>query len=163
MDKKPTGKLSVVVTLFLAFLCVAATFGLQIETKRILCEYAVASVGMEQNEATAATAQPTADEAATAVSEPVFTQITETVTEKVTVAKQVQTTAPISPPTTAEKNTELSPVLVVNTNTKKIHSPNCTYVQRMKSENRAEIEREDLPAYLQDGYTLCGVCKGYAQ
>lgn len=65
--------------------------------------------------------------------------------------------------TTTEKSTQLSEVLVVNTNSKKIHSPDCSYVRNMKEENRAEISSAQLEEYLANGYSMCAHCEGYLQ
>ena len=65
--------------------------------------------------------------------------------------------------TTTEKSTQLSEVLVVNTNSKKIHSPDCSYVRNMKEENRAEISSAQLEEYLANGYSMCAHCEGYVQ
>lgn len=65
--------------------------------------------------------------------------------------------------TTTEKSTRLADTLVVNTNSKKIHSPDCAYVRNMNPENRAEIPAEELSAYLSDGYAMCAHCEGYVQ
>ncbi|MGN0571216.1 MAG: hypothetical protein ACI4K9_03435 [Candidatus Fimenecus sp.] len=173
MEYKPNRKLPVVVTLFLSCLFLVASFGLQLQTKNVLTELAAVSVTVRQSEQTAViTVQTTQTPQTTAVpsvleTEPVVTQMqnTESATVKATAAKQVNTTKAMQETTlvTTEKNTEISQILIVNTNTKKIHSPDCSYAQNIKEENRAEISRDELPAYEQNGYTLCGHCKGCAK
>ncbi len=76
------------------------------------------------------------------------------VTEKTTVK-------PTEKPT--EKSTEIDSVLIVNKNSKKIHSSSCSYVLRMKDENKAVISSDELAQYLENGYTMCGVCHGYKE
>lgn len=137
------------------------------QTKNALQALAAASVTAQQTAQTAtpagqATAVPSISE-----TEAVLAQIqnTEPVSEKIAAAKQANTTksAKENTPTPSEKHTEISPILLVNTNTKKIHSPDCAYAQNIKEENRAQISREELSAYEQNGYTLCGHCKGCAK
>lgn len=167
MDENAQRKRSVVVALFLSCLCLLASFGLQIQTNHTLQALAAASVTAQQTAQTAtpagqATAVPSISE-----TEAVLAQIqnTETVSEKIAAAKQANTTksAKETTPTPSDKHTEISPILLVNTNTKKIHSPDCAYAQNIKEENRAQISREELSAYEQNGYTLCGHCKGCAK
>lgn len=167
MDENAQRKRSVVVALFLSCLCLLASFGLQIQTNHTLQALAAASVTAQQTVQTAtpagqATAVPSISE-----TEAVFAQIqnTEPVSEKIAAAKQANTTksAKETTPTPSDKHTEISPILLVNTNTKKIHSPDCAYAQKIKEENRAQISREELSAYEQNGYTLCGHCKGCAK
>lgn len=49
---------------------------------------------------------------------------------------------------------------VLNTNSKKIHRPDCRYAESLKPENRGEATEADLPGLLADGYTYCSVCCG---
>lgn len=163
MDENAQRKRSVVVALFLSCLCLIASFGLQIQTKNTLQSLAAASVTAQQTGQT----NPTAVQTSALETEAVLAQIqnTEPVSERVAVANQANTTKAIKEPTptATEKQTEVSPILLVNTNTKKIHSPDCAYAQNIKAENRVQISREELSAYEQNGYTLCGHCKGCAK
>jgi len=47
---------------------------------------------------------------------------------------------------------------VLNTNSKKIHSPNCRYAVSMNAENKDEVENVSLEELLGQGYTICSVC-----
>lgn len=73
--------------------------------------------------------------------------------------------------TTTEKNTESTAQqqnnskkynFVINVNSKKIHYSDCTFVNRMKEENRKAIQLSDdeLNEYINNGYTLCSTCGG---
>ena len=46
----------------------------------------------------------------------------------------------------------------VNVNTKKIHSPSCSYAMRTPSENKKEISASELSSYLDNGYSVCSKC-----
>ena len=77
--------------------------------------------------------------------------VTEQATEKTTVKPKTETTV---------ASTELDSTLVVNTNSKKIHSSTCSYAGNMKEENKAVISSDELQAYLDEGYAMCSRCKG---
>ena len=51
---------------------------------------------------------------------------------------------------------------VINVNSNKIHYSSCTFVGRMKEENKKEIElsKNELNNYLNNGYTFCSTCGG---
>lgn len=49
---------------------------------------------------------------------------------------------------------------VLNTNSKKIHSPDCRYAVSMKEENKETVENADLNDLLAQGYEVCSVCGG---
>ncbi len=49
-------------------------------------------------------------------------------------------------------------VYVLNTSSKKIHSPACRYAQSMNSENKQIVENTSLEALISQGYTVCAVC-----
>lgn len=80
--------------------------------------------------------------------------------EPLTVRKAPTTAAPAN--TTETRAETLSETLVVNTSSKKIHSPDCAYVRNMDAKNRREISASALSEYLADGYELCAHCEGYA-
>lgn len=46
----------------------------------------------------------------------------------------------------------------VNVNTKKIHSPSCSYAMRTSSANKKEISASELSSYLDNGYSVCSKC-----
>lgn len=77
-----------------------------------------------------------------------------TVTEKKTAKPTAKQT---------EKTTEIDTVLIINKNSKKIHSSTCSYVSKMKDENKIVISSDELSNYLESGYTLCSVCHGYKE
>ena len=78
--------------------------------------------------------------------ESVITTVTE-ITEPVT----YETTAEIS------ESVETEADYILNTSTKKFHSPDCRYVSSIKDENKEEYvgNRDDLIA---QGYSPCGTC-----
>ena len=51
---------------------------------------------------------------------------------------------------------------VINVNSNKIHYSSCTFVGRMKEENKEEIQltKDELNNYLNNGYTFCSTCGG---
>ncbi len=51
---------------------------------------------------------------------------------------------------------------VLNISSKKIHLPDCSFVDRTKEENKKTVELTDqeLQQYLDDGYTFCKTCGG---
>ncbi len=61
-----------------------------------------------------------------------------------------------TPPSSESEKTEQRYVL--NTNTKKIHLPDCRHVPTIKEHNRSE-HTGALDALLKEGYTACGTCK----
>lgn len=84
----------------------------------------------------------------------------EETTEAATVASTPDTTA-------ALQSIETSPALqitgktyVLNTSSKKIHSPDCRYATSMKEENKKVVENADLDDLLSEGYEVCSVCGG---
>lgn len=47
---------------------------------------------------------------------------------------------------------------ILNTSSKKIHKPTCTYATTMKEENKAEYNGY-IQELINQGYTTCGTCK----
>lgn len=47
---------------------------------------------------------------------------------------------------------------VLNTNSKKIHSPSCRYAQSMKEENKQTVTDISLEELQAQGYEICSVC-----
>lgn len=79
-------------------------------------------------------------------------------------ARSAETTKKATVNTTADTTvtvTEIDTVLVVNKNSKKIHSSTCSYAKNMKEENKAVISSDELQDYLDKGYTVCTRCKCY--
>lgn len=83
----------------------------------------------------------------------------ETTTKKVeSTTKQSQNTQ-----TTADnENNSSKTTYVLNISSKKIHLPDCSFVNRTKEENKKTVELtdEELQQYLNNGYTLCKTCGG---
>ncbi len=79
-------------------------------------------------------------------------------------ARRVETTEKAKVNTTADTTvavTEIDTVLVVNKNSKKIHSSTCSYAKNMKEENKVVISSDELQDYLDKDYTVCTRCKCY--
>ena len=79
-------------------------------------------------------------------------------------ARSAESTKKATVNTTADTTvtvTEIDTVLVVNKNSKKIHSSTCSYAKNMKEENKAVISSDELQDYLDKGYTVCTRCKCY--
>lgn len=167
MGEKSSGKRSVTVALFFTVLCMIATACFQMKTNNILRELATVPLRASALEtempstnfsttSNAVTTLPAPDATQPSVSQIQNTQSVEHL-QKVNTEK-LTTTRPQT-----EKNTKISPVLIVNTSTKRIHSPDCSYAQNIKAENRTEIQKDELSAYEEKGYALCGHCKGCAK
>ncbi len=167
MDEKPRGKRSVAVALFFTFLCLLLTVYFQMKAENILLELATVPMYASALETELPTASfgTIADAKTTvpssAATQPSVSQIQ--VTESVRQMQKESTEKATTARPQTEKNTEISPILTVNTSTKKIHSPDCAYAQNIKAENRAQIQKDELPAYEEKGYALCGHCKGCAK
>lgn len=63
---------------------------------------------------------------------------------------------------TSNTNSSKKYNFVINVNSKKIHYADCTFVNRMKEENKKNIQlsNNELNEYLNNGYTLCSTCGG---
>ena len=166
MNESKKRTLFVTVLFFVVLICLFAIFLLQMNMQRTLAQIAAVQATNTQ----AATPLPTSS----VPSEP------ETQTETESQSESMRSNAAESaisgvaakstvPPSNTEKVTDakkpkqLSEQLVVNTNTKKIHSPDCSYAKNIKPENRADISAGDLQSYLDNGYALCGHCEGCAK
>lgn len=79
------------------------------------------------------------------------------------VSKPTTTKPTTTKVTTTEKCTELDSVLILNTNSKKIHSSTCSYALKIKEENKLVISSNELQNYLNDEYVMCSVCHGYKE
>lgn len=166
MNESKKRTLFVTVLFFVVLICLFAIFLLQMNMQRTLAQIAAVQATNTQ----AATPLPTSS----VPSEPETQTETESQSESM---RSIAAESAISgvaakstvPPSKTEKVTEpkkpkqLSEQLVVNTNTKKIHSPDCSYAKNMKPENRADISAGDLQSYLDNGYALCGHCEGCAK
>lgn len=63
---------------------------------------------------------------------------------------------------TPDNNSSHKYNFVINVNSNKIHYADCTFVNRMKEENKKQIQLNDseLNEYLNNGYTMCSSCGG---
>ncbi len=88
-------------------------------------------------------------------------------TEKITNKKSdnnsnsITTTKPNQTTTTTKPQSKIK-TYVINKNSKKIHTKDCSFVDRMKEENKQTVQltRDELNNYLNDGYTTCSSCGG---
>lgn len=182
MEKTSKVRLFSAVTLFVSFLCIAVTFFIQIRMQKSMTAFTNAAkttgVSVEQvaepiasvteagvlstlAESSSTSTPPAAaiDKAASDLGESnKGANTTHTQSKTQTTTKKETTTE-----TTTERSTAISPVLVINLKTKKIHSPHCSYLQNTNPENTTQILSEELPSYLESGYTLCQRCRGYAE
>ena len=64
--------------------------------------------------------------------------------------------------TTTTKQQSNAKTYVINKNSKKIHTKDCSFVDRMKEENKqiVQLTNDELNNYLNDGYTTCSSCGG---
>ncbi len=104
---------------------------------------------------------------------PLYEEITD---EASTTEKSKETTTKKSETTTKENTTKNSTTTrpsnnennsdkttyVLNTSSKKIHLPDCSFVDRTKEENKKVVELTDdeIQQYLNNGYTFCKTCGG---
>lgn len=58
-------------------------------------------------------------------------------------------------PTVASANTA---TYVLNTSSKKIHSPTCRYAETMQETNKQVVTDKSLEVLLAEGYSICSVC-----
>lgn len=187
MEKTGKVRLFSAVTLFVSFLCIAVTFVIQIRMQKTVSDLseavntttpAVLSETQTGNAAQGDTTAPLSDPSETAPLTPAAAQVGKEEpsatqpqnrasgkTDSATKAQQTtqKRTTTTKPETTIERSTEISPVLVVNLNTKKIHSPHCSYLQNTDPANTTQITADELQSYLESGYTLCKRCGGYAE
>ncbi len=93
-----------------------------------------------------------------------------TTTEKQneTTTKKAETTSTTKVPATQQSSTQNNEnksdktTYVLNINSKKIHLPECSFVDRTKEENKKTVEltEDELKEYLNNGYTFCKTCGG---
>lgn len=161
-------KRTLLLTVIFSFtvLCLLTTFSLQMRMKSTLAQ--IAAVQVTQVQTSPVSSAPVTEPTTASEPESAFPSesVRAIVSEKPPTSAAAKTTAsPVKNDKTAEaeKTKQLSEQLVVNTNTKKIHSPDCSFAKNIKPENRAEITAGDLQGYLENGYTLCGHCEGCAK
>lgn len=97
-----------------------------------------------------------------------LTERTEAVLQAQTAESQTETEiwfgSPSAIDTQAPETTAAATVrgnaYVINGSSKKIHSPNCRYVQNINSENSIELVTDTLDELLMGGYSRCSACGG---
>lgn len=64
--------------------------------------------------------------------------------------------------TTKEPDKSAKITYVINVNSKKIHYNDCSFVSRMKEENKevVKLSKNELNNHLNNGYTFCSTCGG---
>lgn len=143
--------------------CLFATFFLQMQMKSTLAQIsAVKATEVQTAEAPRTSAMQTVSASVSDTENPLYA-VTSQDTQTPATVRRTEPSAKTEKTTASEKPKQLSEQLVVNTNTKKIHSPDCSFAKNIKPENRAEITAGDLQGYLGNGYTLCGHCEGCAK
>lgn len=88
---------------------------------------------------------------------------TSTTNKQETPNKHETTTKNNNSTTTATNSTNTqTKTYVINKSTKKIHTDNCSFVERMKEDNKQTVKLSDdeLDEYINNGYTLCSSCGG---
>lgn len=157
------------VALFIIAISMVITFKLQIEINRHIAIATVTEVADSSADSFSARNNVTLENNNTA-SIPETTDIQRVVETKAagvaarSEARRVEATEKATVNTTADTTvtvTEIDTVLVVNKNSKKIHSSTCSYAKNMKEENKAVISSDELQDYLDKGYTVCTRCKCY--
>lgn len=76
--------------------------------------------------------------------------------------KNTQTNSASTTTTTTTNPQSKTKTYVINKNSKKIHTNDCSFVDRMKEENKqiVQLTNDELNNYLNDGYTTCSSCGG---
>ena len=176
MNKAHLRTAFIAVTFFLTFFCLSATFLLQMRMQKTLDTIAALPVQTTAaaSETRAQASGSPSDSPGLPTDSPDASRLEAASETKVAAAavhtKNAQTTRRATAlttqktvTTTAPRTTQLSARLVLNTNSKKIHSPDCPYAKNIKDANRGEISADELDAYLNEGYEFCQHCKGYTR
>ena len=79
-----------------------------------------------------------------------------------TTDKNTQTNSASTTTTTTTNPQSKTKTYVINKSSKKIHTKDCSFVDRMKEENKQTVQltNDELNNYLNDGYTTCSSCGG---
>ena len=83
--------------------------------------------------------------------------------KETTTKAQKETTTKNSTTTTQKQEDNVArKTYVLNTSSKKIHSPDCSFVGRTKEENKktVKLSTDELSQYKNDGYNMCKTCGG---
>lgn len=91
---------------------------------------------------------------------PTTQQSTETTTKAKETTSKDKATTQTKQQTTANNNKLGKTTYILNTSSKKIHLPTCSFVDRTKDENKKTVQltAEELQEYLNNGYTFCKTC-----
>lgn len=177
--KKIFDKIAIFALIFAAFLLTACSVSPENNTDDIpladitATESPTAAPTLEPTEAPVLdpTAEPTTEPTAAPTPEPT-TEPTAAPTLEPTVAPSPEPTVEPTPEPTAEPAPEPIPdpitsvdtsntpdefTYVLNTNSRKIHHPNCKSVAKIKAENYSTTNKT-LEELLDEGYTKCGNC-----
>lgn len=88
----------------------------------------------------------------------------EVVTEKSTESTTKKNSSTNSTATTTQLTDEnvSRKTYILNTSSKKIHSPSCSFVSRTKDENKktVKLSSDELKNYIDKGYAICKTCGG---
>lgn len=157
------------VALFIIAISMVITFKLQIEINRHIAIATVTEAAdsstdsfSARNNVTLETNNTASISETTDIQRVVKTKAAENAAQSK--AQRAETTEKATVNTTADTTvavTEIDTILVVNKNSKKIHSSTCSYAKNMKEENKAVISSDELQNYLDKGYTVCTRCKCY--
>lgn len=92
--------------------------------------------------------------------EPTTQKSTETTTKAKETTSKDKATTQTKQQTTANNNKSGKTTYILNTSSKKIHLPTCSFVDRTKDENKKTVQltAEELQEYLNNGYTFCKTC-----
>lgn len=165
MNESKKRTLFVTVLFIVVLICLLVIFLMQMHMQRTLAQIAAVQATNTQ----AATLPPSSDAGETQTQTEPESQsesVRSIAAESAVSGMAAKTSAPpvkTEKATETEKPKQLSEQLVVNTNTRKIHSPDCSYAKNIKPDNRADISAGDLQEYLDNGYALCGHCEGCAK
>ena len=83
--------------------------------------------------------------------------------KETTTKAQKETTTKNSTTTTQKQDDNVArKTYVLNTSSKKIHLPDCSFVGRTKEENKktVKLSTDELNQYKNDGYSMCKTCGG---
>ena len=83
--------------------------------------------------------------------------------KETTTKAQKETTTKNSTTTTQKQDDNVArKTYVLNTSSKKIHLPDCSFVGRTKEENKktVKLSTDELNQYKNDGYNMCKTCGG---
>ena len=92
---------------------------------------------------------------------PLYDETVDNSIDTSTSSKNVQNdTTTTSPSTTTNDSSKIT--YVINTNSKKMHYKTCSFVSRMKEENKSvvQLNKDELNTYLNSGYSFCSSCGG---